>query len=91
MGYVRANDILPESLLEAIQDYVDGEYIYIPRKDCNKKTWGEIKNSKQEVFARNTEIYEKYQKGISVQKLATTYYLSAKTIYKIIAAIKADY
>lgn len=90
MGYVRANDILPASLLAAVQDYVDGEYIYIPRKDSCRKPWGETKNSRQEVLARNTDIYRRYQTGVSVQKLAATYYLSAKTVYKILAAIKAD-
>ena len=32
MGYIRAEQILPLELIELIQQYVDGENIYIPRK-----------------------------------------------------------
>ncbi len=88
MGYIRANNILPEHILRAIQNYVDGEYIYIPRKECNKKPWGEKKNSREELLARNIEVFQKYQSGASVQELADAYYLSPKTIYKIISGQK---
>ena len=32
MSYIRADEILPKELLEAIQQYIDGQTIYIPRK-----------------------------------------------------------
>ena len=32
MRYIRADEILPSELLEAIQQYVDGQLIYIPAK-----------------------------------------------------------
>ena len=32
MKYTNAKSILPEELLTLIQDYIDGEYLYIPRK-----------------------------------------------------------
>lgn len=41
MSYKKAIHILPEELLELIQEYVDGECIYIPRKSNNKKN-GEV-------------------------------------------------
>ena len=47
MKYVKAIDVLPQEIIEIIQNYVDGEYLYIPRKNDNKKSWGEksgIKN-----------------------------------------------
>ena len=31
MGYKKAAHILPQKLLEEVQEYVDGEFIYIPR------------------------------------------------------------
>ena len=34
MSYIKEIDVLPEELLELIQNYIDGEYIYIPRKEC---------------------------------------------------------
>lgn len=38
MSYVKAEEILPKELLEAIQQYVNGQVIYIPCKE--KKDWG---------------------------------------------------
>lgn len=88
MGYLNGKDILPAKILAAIQQYVDGEYIYIPRKDENRKAWGENKQSKKRTAKRNLEIYKKYLSGISVTDLADEYFLSEKTIYSILAKIK---
>ena len=33
MKYINANDVLPANLLEQIQEYVQGEYLYIPVRD----------------------------------------------------------
>lgn len=41
MGYRKAVKILPPEVVALIQQYVDGEYIYIPRKEENRKSWGE--------------------------------------------------
>ena len=41
MRYRKATEVLPEELVEAIQKYMDGGYVYIPRKEENKKKWGE--------------------------------------------------
>ena len=32
MKYIKATDVLPVEILEIIQEYIDGEYIYLPRK-----------------------------------------------------------
>lgn len=32
MSYIKAADVLPQEIIETIQGYIDGEYIYIPRK-----------------------------------------------------------
>ena len=37
MRYQKANEILPENLVELIQKYIDGGYVYIPRKQENRK------------------------------------------------------
>jgi DNA-binding NarL/FixJ family response regulator len=89
MGYKNAVSILPADLLEAIQQYIDGEYIYIPRKAENKKRWGEVKNSRQYIRERNATIFSQYQDGISVENIASYNYLSPKTIYKIVADMKS--
>ena len=90
MSYRKAIDVLPKELLNQIQNYVDGEYIYIPRKECNKKHWGDKTESKKEIHQRNLAIYRKYQNGISVRELADMYYLSPKWIQKIVAANKSE-
>lgn len=32
MCYIKAKDVLPLEVIELIQQYVDGEYLYIPKK-----------------------------------------------------------
>jgi DNA-binding NarL/FixJ family response regulator len=88
MGYRNAICVLPSDLLIAIQQHIDGEYIYIPRKADNKKQWGELKNSRHQLDKRNRAILEQYRCGMSVEELAGRYYLSPKTIYKILSAMK---
>ena len=88
MGYCKAEDILPISLLTTIQEYVDGEYVYIPRKLCNKKAWGDVTQSKETTRKRNEEIYQNYLNGVSVKQLTEIYCLSDKAVYKVIATIK---
>lgn len=53
MSYKKAIHILPEELLELIQEYVDGECIYIPRKSNNKKEWGSNTPTREELSIRN--------------------------------------
>ncbi|EHJ00217.1 hypothetical protein CDLVIII_3659 [Clostridium sp. DL-VIII] len=84
MGYSSARDVFPENILRIIQEYVDGECIYIPKKEENKMAWGELTKSKEELLVRNNKIYEDYLSGISIQNLSETYYLSPKTIQRII-------
>ncbi|KEI96773.1 histidine kinase [Clostridium botulinum A2B3 87] len=90
MGYKQANKIFPVDLLNEIQNYVDGQYVYIPRKDGNQRMWGEVNRSKEIISKRNIEIFKKYNNGISVKELALMYYLSPKTIYKVINKIKSS-
>ena len=75
MSYASARDIFPKDILEIIQQYIEGEYIYIPKKEENKKPWGELTKSKLELQARNKRIYESYLSGLSIDILAERYYL----------------
>lgn len=90
MSYVKAVDVLPDEILSLIQNYVDGEYIYIPRKEDNKKSWGENTNSKKEIRMRNSNIYEDYKQGIKVKELAEKYFLSEKSIQRIVLQKKNE-
>ena len=88
MSYKKANDILPYSLLSAVQQYIDGEYLYIPRKEDNKLPWGANTKTREARQARNREILGKRLAGCSVAELAEHYFLSTKAIYKILNADK---
>ncbi|HML33217.1 CD3324 family protein [Sporomusa sphaeroides] len=57
MGYKNAICVLPDKLIAAIQEYIDGEYLYIPRKVENKKSWGELKNTRNFLSTRNKAIF----------------------------------
>lgn len=90
MSYVKAVDVLPDEILALIQNYIDGEYIYIPRKEDNKKSWGENTNSRKEIHMRNSKIYEDYKRGIKVKDLAEKYFLSDKSIQRIVLQKKNE-
>ncbi len=85
MRYARAQDILPVELLCQLQQYIDGAYLYIPRKQENRLSWGERTQSKRETAARNRQIFLESQKGYTVSELAETYFLAEKTIQHILA------
>ena len=84
MSYIKATKLLPMDLVELIQDYIDGEYIYIPKKEKNKKTWGENTSIKNELNVRNIDIYKKYNSGYTTKELVNEFYLSEKSIQRII-------
>lgn len=90
MSYIKATDVLPEEVLDLIQKYVEGEYIYIPKKECNRKLWGQTTKSKEKTSARNADIYKIYEEGTSVKSLSEMYYLSTKSIQKIIFRMKKE-
>lgn len=84
MKYINANTILPDMLVEELQKYVQAGYIYIPAKDEQHKSWGELSGYRKELNERNEIIIKKYQNGVSIGELAEEYYLSVYAIRKII-------
>lgn len=84
MSYKNARDILPEELLSKIQKHVDGVCLYIPRKEEAKRNWGTCTATKKELETRNQSIYDDYQSGVPTSELAEKYYLSVKSIQRII-------
>ncbi len=84
MKYEKAQNILPDSIIEIIQDYIDGGYIYIPRKNENKKFWGENTETKRYLEARDKEIFNEYYSGMSVKVLSEKYFLTEGSIRRII-------
>lgn len=88
MGYKKATHVLPRQLLEKIQEYVDGEFLYIPRVSENKKRWGTTTSIRDELRERNTRIYMDYLDGEPMESLAEKYFLSLKSIQRIIGQLK---
>ena len=84
MKYINANTILPDMLVEELQKYVQAGYIYIPAKDEQHKSWGELSGYRKELAKRNAIIIMEYKNGVSVAELAERYFLSVSAIRKII-------
>lgn len=84
MGYKRAEEILPVEVIELIQQYVDGASIYIPRKQENRQEWGIKTGYRWELENRNESIYNDYLSGAAICELANSYYLSEKSIQRIL-------
>lgn len=84
MKYINANTILPDMLVEELQKYVQAGYIYIPAKDEQHKSWGELSGYRKELAKRNAIIIMEYKNCVSVAELADRYFLSVSAIRKII-------
>jgi len=63
---------------------VQAGYIYIPAKDEQHKSWGELSGYRKELYEQNKIIIKKYQNGVSIEELAEQYYLSIYAIRKLI-------
>lgn len=88
MSYIKADDVLPQNIIKIIQQYIDGENIYIPKKDGSRIGWGAKTGAKQELRRRNASIYRDYLNGETTSVLASRYYLSDKTIQRIIREMR---
>ena len=84
MGYIRAVDVLPEQLILEIQKYVDGQMLYITRKCEEHSRWGEKSGTRENLEKRDRHIFEEYMSGRSTSELSKKYYLSEKSIQRII-------
>lgn len=84
MSYIKADEILPEEVIALIQQYVDGESIYIPRKAENRLSWGCNTDYRAELQKRNERIRLEHAQGASVRRLAQRYHLTEKSIRRIL-------
>lgn len=84
MRYLNANRILPDSLVDELQNYVQGVYLYVPIQEERRKRWGELSNYRMELQTRNREIIEKHRQGVSLEELSGSYHLSVHAVRKII-------
>lgn len=75
---------LPKELIEQIQEYVDGKVIYIPKKQENKKFWGENTDTRNQLASRNRQICLDFQNGMTIKQLTEKYFLAEKSIQRIL-------
>ena len=83
MGYRNAKAVLPPWLLSRLQEYAEGECIYIPRREQVSRP-----HPCDELTERNAKIWQQYRNGCRVQELAQRYYLSTQAIYKILSKFR---
>lgn len=84
MKYSKAEHVFPKELLTLIQEYVQGELVYIPKPKERHKKWGENTQSKRLTAERNARIKSAYRDGAGIEELSEQYFLSAESIKKII-------
>jgi len=88
MKYNNARDLLPEWLLSQIQVYIQGEVLYIPKKESVRLKWGEANGTRKYYMKRNMEIINKYRNGAGISDLSKQYCLSEYSIKKILNNMK---
>ena len=82
MKYKNANYVLPKELLMLVQEYIQGEYIYVPVRE--KQIAENPTDYKTELGKRDAHIYTKYLEGMSNKQLSQIYNLSESSIRRII-------
>lgn len=90
MSYIRAEEILPVEILAAIQQYVDGQTIYIPRRPEARQTWGSTTETRKNLTHRNLQMYQKYKSGACVKDLAQEFFLTEKSVQRIIKELSKN-
>ena len=89
MKYKNANEILPSDLVEEIQKYYQGGFLYIPKKD--KQTHKAITEYSIELAKRNARIYTLHLEGMSNKLLAKNFSLAESSIRRILIEQRKRY
>ncbi|HYE82226.1 MAG TPA: CD3324 family protein [Clostridia bacterium] len=90
MDYKNGKEILPSELLEQLQEYVQGNLVYIPKKEENRTGWGEGNGARTAIRHRNYEICEAHKNGVKIAELAAIFCLSEDSIRKILRAVRKE-
>lgn len=89
MKYLNAGEMLPSELLEEIQKYVQGECIYIPKKE--RKAHKEVTEYRVELLKRNDKIFRLHLEGMSNLRLSESFSLSQSSIRRILIEQRKRY
>lgn len=88
MKYKNITELLPLDLVNQIQNYIQGEYVYIPIRE---KGIDAPTDYKVELQKRDEQIYLRFLEGLSRKQLAVLYNLSESSIRRIIIKQKEGY
>ncbi|MBI9013223.1 MAG: hypothetical protein JEZ08_13405 [Clostridiales bacterium] len=88
MDYKSAEKLLPKALMDEVQKYIQGEYIYIPKADGTRKKWGEKSGARKELALRNETIRASFKDGETIESLSKKFYLSINSIKMIVYSKK---
>jgi len=88
--YRNGKELLPAKLLRQLQELVEGELIYIPRKNEQRAGWGAVNGARMKLEMRNHEIDRLYRSGISILELSLRYNLSEDGIRKVLQKVSAS-
>jgi Mor family transcriptional regulator len=84
VNYRNGKEFLPSQLLSQLQEFVEGELIYIPRKSEQRAGWGAVNGTRIKITERNQEIHELFLNGLSVRELSARYHLCEDSIRKVL-------
>lgn len=70
--------------MDEVQEYIQGEYLYIPKAEGTRKKWGDNSGYRRNLSIRNDSIRKEFKNGATIDELAENYYLSGNTIKKIV-------
>nr|WP_226890212.1 CD3324 family protein [Paraclostridium dentum] len=90
LKYKNAKNILPQDLLQQIQQYIQGDVIYIPIDNNEKIPWGRKNGAREAIYTINKSIFKLYKQGYSIDEIVNIYNLSESSIRKIISKIKKE-
>jgi len=86
--YLNAEDVLPPRLLRQVQEYVQGQELYIPKGSEERAGWGQRNGTKRRLELRNQEIRHRYAAGEHIHSLMDAYYLGYDSIRKIVRKVE---
>ena len=82
MKYRSITKLLPSHLLQELQQYVQGETLYVPK--VVRKSWGEDTGAKTFFSKRNENIRKQFSLGENLEKLSEEYFISEDAVKKIV-------
>lgn len=88
-SYKNAGDVLPADLLRKVQEYAEGQTLYIPVKG-ERRAWGEVSGARRALARRNAQIRSEYRAGQSLEGLADAYALSLDHVRRIVRGVRRE-